>query len=503
MKLLAAKTRSREALPRRTLPTDGKAFRAFAFSRPTFFLALLMLSACSFTGTEDLDISPQHEYRFERRQGRRPPVILIPGTLGSKLYNNENGEIAWGSFAATISDLRDDLDLPIDRPTLGRNQDSLRPYRVLDFAEILMREGSGEVSFYGELIDYLSTTLGYRPAYGQRFHPGHDLFVFFYDWRRSNVEAAVQLAEFIANIRRDLRAPDQKFTFLCVSNGGLIARYYMRYGGVDVVTGKLPEAPLEPSWAGLRDCDKLICLGTPHCGTIDALHLIHDGYSPNLLARRYPPSTIFSFPAAFELLPDPGEPVFVGEAGETLDINLWDPRTWETYGLSVFSQAEQDRLRAAIIQRIQPGADREAEFEAEMQHRRDYLKLVLLHALRLRRTIDGPPGVETHVILGVNTPTLERVGLLQDGDAWKLLFTARFATQRFDPMADAMFTRGDGIVTRRSGLGMFLPQSAPELVRHGEVFRDSLESWNFTPFTHREMFADELLRLTLAETLTR
>jgi hypothetical protein len=462
-----------------------------------------LLAACSFTGTEEIDISPPHEYKFERRQGKRPPVILIPGTLGSKLYNRENGEIAWGSFAATISDLRDDLDLPIDGRTLARNQDDLRPYRVLDYAEILMREGSGEVSFYADLIEFLSTTLGYRPAYGERFHPGHDLFVFFYDWRRSNVEAAVQLQEFIENIRRDLREPDQKFTFLCVSNGGLIARYYMRYGGEDVVSGQSPDAPFEPTWAGLRDCDNLVCLGTPHNGTIDALHLIHDGYSPNLLARRYPPETIFSFPAAFELLPDPGERVFVGEGGETLDVDLWDPRVWETYGLSVFSESSQDRLRASIINEIQPGESRDAQFETVMQDRRDYLRLVLAHALRLRRSIEGPPGVPTHVILGVNTPTLERVGLVQDDEEWELIFRPQFSTQRFDPMADAMFGTGDGVVTRRSGLGLYLPESAPELVKRGVEFRASLESWTFTPFTHREMFADEMLRLTLAETLSR
>lgn len=472
-------------------------------TRLVLLAALLLLSACSVAGPEDVDISPPHEYLTERRQARREPVILIPGTLGSRLYNLENGEIAWGSFSATISELRDELDLPIDRPSLAENTDDLRAYRVLDRAEILLREGSGEVSFYAELIDYLSTTLGYRPAYGQRFHRGHDLFVFFYDWRRSNVEAAVQLQEFIANIRRDLRLPDQKFTFLAVSNGGLIARYYLRYGGRDVVSGREPDAPLEPSWDGLKDCERLICLGTPHAGSIDALHLIHDGYAPNVLARRYPPATIFSFPAAFELLPEPGEPVFVGEGGETLELDIWQPETWESYGLSVFAESSQDRLRARIIQDIQPGEDREKLFEQEMRHRRQFLRLVLAHARRLRKAIEGPTGVPTSVILGVGTPTLARVGLVSDDGEYELFFRPRFPTRRFDPMADAMFASGDGVVTRRSGLGLFLPQAPSELVKRGEAFRASLESWSFTPFTHREMFEDEMLRLTLAETLSR
>ena len=463
---------------------------------------MLLVGACQFASSEDTDIAPPHEYQFERRQAKREPVILIPGTLGSRLYNSENGEIAWGSFSATISELADDLALPIEKPTLHQNADSLRAYRVLDRAEILLREGSGEVSFYAELIDHLSTTLGYLPAYGKRFHRGHDLFVFFYDWRRSNVDAAVQLKEFIESIRRDLRVPDQKFTFLAISNGGLIARYYLRYGGQDVVSGAAPDAPLEPDWSGLADCKRLICLGTPHNGTIDALHLIHDGYAPNVLARRYPPATIFSFPAAFELLPEPGEPVFVGEAGETLDVDLWKPEVWETFGLSVFAESEQDRLKSQIIQEILPGENREFQFNEIMDARRAYLRLVLAHAKRLRRAIEGPTGVPTSVILGVNTPTLARVGLLHSNNEYELLFRPRFPTRRFDPMADAMFVSGDGVVTRRSGLGLMLPQSPPALIKRGDEFRTSLDSWSFTPFTHREMFDDEMLRLTLAEMLS-
>lgn len=474
-------------------------------ARLTLFIlpiACVLFAACQTASPDEVDVGAAHEYQLERRQGRRAPVILIPGTLGSRLYNVENGEIAWGTFAATISELRDDLALPVDQPALKDNTDNLRAYRVLDRAEILLREGSGEVSFYAELIDHLSTTLGYRPAYGERFHRGHDLFVFFYDWRRSNVEAAVQLKEFIEGIRRDLRAPDQKFTFLCVSNGGLIARYYLKYGGRDVVSGRDINDPLTPDNAGVEDCERLICLGTPHAGTIDALHLIHDGYAPNVLSRRYPPATIFSFPAAFELLPEPGEPIFVGDGGETLPVDIWKPETWETYGLSVFNESSQDRLKAEIIQNIRPGEDRDELFNAAMRHRHEYLRTVLTHAQRLRKAIEGPPEVPTHVIAGLGTPTLARVGLLPDDDEWELYFRPRFPRGRYDPMADAMFMSGDGVVTRRSALGLFLPGGPDALQKRGEEFRASLDGFSFTPFDHREMFEDEMLRLTLAELLS-
>lgn len=467
---------------------------------PALLLGLL-LSACAGTGTEGIVVTPAKEYKPERLTLRREPVILIPGTLGSRLFNLDTGEIAWGNFSATVSQLRDDLDLPIDRPRIFDNMDRLRAYRVLDRAEILLNEGSGEVRFYAEIIDHLAGTLGYRPAYGRRFYNGQDLFVFFYDWRRSNVEAAAQLAEFIAGIRRDLGDPDQKFTLVAVSNGGLIARYYLKYGGADVVSGLPADAPLRPTFAGVKDINRLICLGTPHRGSIDALGLIHDGYAPNLLSRRYPPATIFSMPAAFELLPEPGEKTFVGSGGEDLDVDLWDPRAWETYGLSVFGQSEQDRLKNNIAFDAGKGDDREVMFQRAMQQRRVWLKNVLAHARRFRHAIEGQPEVPMHVILGVSTPTLARVGLVRDGEEWQLFFKPRVPWGRYDPMAEAMFAVGDGVVTRRSGLGLPIAQSSPEVAKLGLALRRSIHSVQFTPFDHRNMFDNEVLRLALAETL--
>jgi len=469
---------------------------------PLLSLCALLLGACVGTGTEGIVVSPAKEYRPERQSLKREPVILIPGTLGSRLYNIDTGEIAWGNFSATVSQLRDELDLPIDRSRLPDNVDRLRAYRVLDQAEILLKEGNGEVRFYADIIDHLASTLGYRPAYGRRFFQGQDLFVFFYDWRRSNVEAAMQLGEFIADIRRDLGEPDKKFTLLAVSNGGLIARYYLKYGGADVVTGLGPDAPpATPTLAGVKDINRVICLGTPHRGTIDAISLIHDGYAPNLLARRYPPATIFSMPAAFELLPEPGEKTFVGSGGEDIDADLWDPAIWDKYGLSVFAESEQDRLKNNIAFEAGKGDNRQQMFERAMEQRRRWLKLVLNHARRFRACIEGPPEVPLHMILGVNTPTLARIGLVQDGDEWQLFFRPRVPWGRYDPMAEAMFASGDGVVTRRSGLGLPIPQCPPGLAQRGTALRQGIRSVQFTPFEHRTMFDDETMRLALAEAL--
>ena len=461
----------------------------------TIGVLALLLTACVQVSPETVDVSGRAEFYPERLHRQRRPVILIPGTLGSRLYNSETGEIAWGNFNALISELDDDLVLPIDRPSLALNRDKLEPYRVLDRAEVLRKEGFGEVSLYAELIDFMETALGYRPSYGRRAYAGNDLFVFYYDWRRSNVEAAVQLGEFIQGIRRDLRDDDVKFTFLCVSNGGIIADYYLRYGGRDVISNQPLDAPLEADYAGMADCHEMICLGTPFRGSIDALNLLHTGYAPTVIARKYPPSGVFSFPAAFELLPE--DDVFVLEGKTSAGINLWDPDEWERVGLSVFADSEITRLKSEIARDIKPGEDRQGLFTERMEERRRWLRLVLTHARRLKRATEGIPPVPTRVIMGVETPTLARVGVVRDEDDYEFLFRPRFFVDGDDPLTEAMYASGDGVVTRRSALGLPLDARTKDL-----SFRSKIESVHVTPFTHRDMFEDRMLRLTLAELLT-
>ncbi|MDC1141756.1 hypothetical protein OAU50_01570 [Planctomycetota bacterium] len=464
------------------------------------FLLLLLLAGCQGLST-DIEVTHPKEFKPERYARSLDPVILIPGSLGSRLYNSKTGQIAWGNFKSLISDLDDDLALPIEKSRIRQNRDNLEAYRVLDRAEIFNPEGEGEISLYAQVIDHLSSTLGYRPAFGKRFHRRHNLFVFFYDWRRSNVEAARQLEEFVASIRRDLRQPKLKFRFVAISQGGQVARYYLRYGGKDVISDKPLSDPLKPNWGGQDTCIDLTTIGTPVRGTINAFQLIHSGYSPTVVARRNPSSTIFSFPAVYELMPDPGEPIFVGSGGEVLDIDLWDPKVWESHKISVFSPDGLSDLRGTIRMNARPGDDRDALFDKKMAQRRAWIKKVLTHAQRFKQAIDGDIRVPSHIILGMNHPTLARVGAERVDDQWEYFFHPRNSSHTLDPMDEMLYLTGDGVVTRRSGLGMYLPEANSNLADKGKAFRKSLQSWHYTQFEHRDMFEDDLLRLTLVELL--
>ena len=74
-------------------------------NRITLFLcivATLLATSCTLRERQD-PVTPQQEFRAQRAHIQREPIILIPGTLGSRLFNSRTGEIAWGSFASTLS----------------------------------------------------------------------------------------------------------------------------------------------------------------------------------------------------------------------------------------------------------------------------------------------------------------------------------------------------------------------------------------------------------------
>jgi hypothetical protein len=206
-------------------------------------------------------------------------------------------------------------------------------------------------------------------------------------------------------------------------------------------------------------------------------------------------------PAAFELLPEPGQRLFVDPAGAPLDVDLWNAETWKKYGISVFSPGERDRLYYKILGDFNDDKDRKALFDAELALRFRHLKLCLTHAARFKRAIAGPPEVPTSSICGVTQPTLQRVPLIPDGSEWDFVFEPRFTWRKTEPVVEAMFGMGDGVVTRRSALGEFLPGS-PNAAR-GAMFRKSLSAAHLTPCRHREMFDEPLLKAALAEELTK
>src|SRR5215210_8745245 len=180
----------------------------------------------------------------------KTPVIVIPGMLSSRLVNKSTGAKVW----PRAHPKEDELSLPTS-PDLTKNRDDIVATAIIETAKLGFP--IPEIKVYEELTETLAQHAGYRRGDIDDPPPGGDrdtFYLFAYDWRRDNVETAQLLAEKIARLKQRLGRPDLRFNLIAHSMGGLVARYYLMYGGEDVL--EQPQAKV--TWAGAANVDKLI-----------------------------------------------------------------------------------------------------------------------------------------------------------------------------------------------------------------------------------------------------
>jgi pimeloyl-ACP methyl ester carboxylesterase len=227
-------------------------------------------------------------------------VFLVPGILGSKLQLG--GEVVWPG--------------PLSGFLFGYKQMAQLMSAALEPTDVI-RSYWGVQQYQG-LIDDLE---------GFGFHEHGTpptLFVFPYDWRRGNEEAAGRLADQIDTAVAQ-HGGDAEVTLIGHSMGGLVSRYYLESGKF---TGR-------PGFSSVR---MLVTLATPHRGAPVALQRIL-GFDPVLWLNRSQARELANdsrFPAVYQLLPPPGEP-FLWDLGVTAGfgaLDAYDAATGTALGLN-------------------------------------------------------------------------------------------------------------------------------------------------------------------------
>src|SRR5215213_10482876 len=262
-----------------------------------------------------------HIFRPAREQTGKAPVIVIPGMLGSRLVNKRTGEKVW----PRAHPKEDELSLPTSTD-LKNNRDEVIAADVVETAKLGFP--IPEIKVYEELTETLANHAGYKrgdiddpPAGGDR----DTFYLFAYDWRRDNVETAQLLAEKIIRLKQKLGRPDLRFNLIAHSMGGLVARYYLMYGGEDV----LGQAETKVTWAGAPSIDKLVLVGAPNEGTMEAVRALVEGF-PVAESGLLPlfgtveAETAFTMPAAFQLLPHRGSQEFYDGRLQTVEADLYE-----------------------------------------------------------------------------------------------------------------------------------------------------------------------------------
>ncbi|HEY3174672.1 MAG TPA: hypothetical protein VGK94_02815 [Candidatus Polarisedimenticolia bacterium] len=431
------------------------------------------------------------------------PVIIVPGAFGSRLRDERTGEVVWGRlanlltsrFKLALNPLRaertDLLDLPIDSTDMTANRDHLLAYDMFD--------GVAGRAFYKRIVATLTGVAGYRFGDINDPRPGQDCFAFHYDWRRDVVENGRLLGEAIARVRAAAGGPHgelPKVDLIAHSLGGLVARYYVKYGTRDVLGDR--RAVLD--YSGARDVDTVVLIGVPNEGSLDSLLSLNEGIR---IARPLPPEAIFTMPAAYQTLPRLRIGPFIDPSGQPLDIDLYEPSNWERYGWSAFAPASLRRLREESVREF-GREEGQRRYDGRIEKMRAFLAAALERAGGLNLALDRRGRVEDPVhyfAFGGDCTSTPARAMIVTGENGAVRTITRFkdlpgrlATAEIQRL---MVEPGDGSVTRSS-----------LLARHsGDAANDPMSGLHldyslFLCDTHRHLtenitFQDNLLQFLL------
>lgn len=411
-------------------------------------------------------------YMQNRAVTDQPPVVFIHGVMGSKLRNSKTGEVLWpGPYNRILFSDYSDLALNIDPATLNPAPDNVEAYAI--------NEAAIGQDFYGKIIrtlaqagEYHLSMAGVPPDKNRK-----NYYVFYYDWRHDNVRNAARLADFIDQIRSDYADQQLKVDIVAHSMGGLIARYYIRYGRLDVLNSN--DFPVN-LYGGER-VRRVILLGTPNLGSVEILNLFINGLNLGPVEKIHT-ETMATMPSLFQLFPHPLNNWIVTSSGKPLERDLFDVEIWRRFQWSIFDPG----VRQRIISRF------ENDVEAE-----NYLELLeayfAKHLERARRfvwslTVPLPENHPKLIVFG-GTCTLTPARIVVEevkGDSLIRMYPDEITQPVVGVDYNTLLLEpGDGSVTKASLLGRDVLD--PSVPRH---------MFSFFPLDHSFLMCEKHSSLT-------
>jgi pimeloyl-ACP methyl ester carboxylesterase len=416
----------------------------------SWLIFILFISGCASV-TKFPDLGELYNKSAQYHRIDRNPVILIPGFTGTKLVDNKTGQIVWGAFGgrsinpATPQGARlIALPLKEEGDSAPLNKDVI-PKGVLEQVKVKLLGLPMYLHAYMNILKVLGAGNYYdeefAKATGIYYGRGHyTCFQFDYDWRQDIANNAQRLHDFIlakrayvqSEIKKEFGIKDYpvKFDLVAHSMGGLLARYYLQYGAV-----KLPENGSLPkmTWEGAQYVEKLVMVGTPNGGTMEAfLDLVH-GVKFSVFLPKYEPAILGTMPSLYEMLPRTRHrPVVDAENPDASSLDLFDPELWIRMKWGLASD-KQDQ----VLKRLLPSvADKQERYRIAL----DYLRKALKRAKQFTESMDKPftppSGVSFYLFAGDAQETNAVVGVDTKNGTLKVL--------KKEP--------GDGVVLRSSVL---------------------------------------------------
>lgn len=383
----------------------------------TLIIAGCKGAAGSYTSDAKFDasiIGPLQQQAIDYQGIYRNPVIIVHGFLGSNLIDKSTGENIWGKFSSedsfTISDKKmRALSLPMAKhKPLKMIKDQTEPNGALNTVEVNFLGMTFTENAYLNLVNVLKSG-GYQLE-GQPMAPGksfNNLFQFAYDWRRDLQENAAKLHDYILEKRKYIQKKyealygekefDVQFDLIGHSMGGLVSRYFLRYGTADLQKeGEKPNI----TWAGSKYIDRLIILGTPNAGYLDTLLEMQKGRD----MPPFPPALVSTWITYYQMMPAPSTKSVVYEHDRNKVVDIYDFKTWLKMKWGLANPAQIEVLKILLPNVKDPTQRRLIAFD----HLKKCLKRAKLFSIAMGEPAIPPDDVKLYLMLGNAVKTTRR-----------------------------------------------------------------------------------------------
>lgn len=447
----------------------------------------LLLTACQVSKRPDL----AQLYQQHGTDHSDTPLILIHGTMGSKLRFKDSLEEVWpGKINQLIFSNYKKLANLIDPETNSLLPSAIESYGIFD-------SYSG-LSVYDEVINTLLENGGYQlnDISNLQAKEGRNLYVFHYDWRQDNVSNAQLLAQYIAHVL-EKHPKHQQVDVVAHSMGGLILRYFQRFGAEDVLDELDLLSGHEQMKLNLSQTDKIrhaIFLGTPQLGSVKSVVRLLSGFDFNL--RNVPVEVQITMPSVYQLLPHPQSHWLVDIEGHPQTLNLYDPKIWQDNLWSIYNPEVQSR--------ILKHSDDQAEGLRTIKSLEHFFVKQLTRANSFWRALSAEFEVkhEGFVIMGGDcNKTLSRLLILNNGTHLSLSDNHLMIEDltRRALFKSALYEPGDGQVTKSSLLGQIHNPITHQTIKTINIKYPVFVCEDHIKLTQNLTFQDNLLHILLNE----